>query len=123
MCLESYGLNTDNIAELLPNIKEELKISDSKNPDEFAIPQWVKQNTSQWVNDPESVYDFAFTIEFLSKTNIWDNSNVIPYAEATIPIIPEWFSNVGKWWLDEKISDSEFVDSLEYLTNKKIIKI
>jgi hypothetical protein len=36
--------------------------------------------------------------------------------------IPDWFKNVGYWWLEEFISDETFVDSLNYLIKNNIIK-
>ena len=37
--------------------------------------------------------------------------------------IPSWTMILGGWWLEEEISDTEFVQSLTYLTNNGIIKI
>ncbi|WKT58036.1 S8 family serine peptidase [Candidatus Nitrosotenuis chungbukensis] len=34
---------------------------------------------------------------------------------------PPWFSNVISWWLDNKISDAEFVTSVNYLRNNGIL--
>ena len=37
--------------------------------------------------------------------------------------IPSWVEILDDWWLEEIISDTEFVQSLTYLTNNEIIKI
>lgn len=39
------------------------------------------------------------------------------------PIIPEWIKNTAEWWVDGKISDSEFLKSIEYMIQNKIIMI
>jgi hypothetical protein len=35
--------------------------------------------------------------------------------------IPDWYKTNGKWWVERKITDSEFVGGLQYLVNQKII--
>jgi len=37
--------------------------------------------------------------------------------------IPEFFKNVANWWSDGLVDDTEFVDGIEFLINKKIIDI
>jgi len=37
--------------------------------------------------------------------------------------IPDWINNIAKWWSEDKISDSEFINSIEFLINNKIIVI
>jgi hypothetical protein len=37
--------------------------------------------------------------------------------------IPEFFKNVANWWSNGLIDDTEFVDGIEFLINKKIIDI
>jgi hypothetical protein len=35
--------------------------------------------------------------------------------------IPFWIKNVSRWWIEEKISDMEFLDGLDYLIKNNII--
>lgn len=37
--------------------------------------------------------------------------------------IPFWIKGVAKWWAEEKISDRDFVLSMQYLIDKDVIKI
>ena len=37
--------------------------------------------------------------------------------------VPDWFKNNAKWWSLDQIPDSEFIDGLEQLIDKKIIRI
>ena len=55
-----------------------------------------------------------------------------PYNEVSGPkihqvtkveIIPEWVKNSAGWWADNKISDTEFISSLQFLIKNDIIKI
>lgn len=38
-------------------------------------------------------------------------------------VIPQWIKESAGWWADDKISDAEFIDSIEYLAKEKIITI
>ena len=49
-------------------------------------------------------------------------SNELVNAEPSNKI-PSWTKILGDWWLEERISNIEFVQSLTYLTNSGIIKI
>ena len=49
--------------------------------------------------------------------------NQISYADNTGKIQPSWTGDLVDWWLEETISDMEFMQVLTYLTNNKIIKI
>ena len=37
--------------------------------------------------------------------------------------VPSWIKITAKWWGEEKISDQEFIDSLQYLLEKEILSI
>ena len=39
------------------------------------------------------------------------------------PTIPSWIKNGAKWWADDKISDSDFINGIEYLSKENIITI
>ena len=36
--------------------------------------------------------------------------------------IPSWIKNTVKFWVDEQVTDIEFINALEYMINNKIIK-
>ena len=48
-------------------------------------------------------------------------SNELVDAEPSNKI-PPWTKILGDWWLEEEISDTEFTQSLTFLTNNGIIK-
>jgi hypothetical protein len=39
------------------------------------------------------------------------------------PTIPSWIKNGAKWWSSGEISDTEFIDAVEYLAKENIIVI
>ncbi len=38
-------------------------------------------------------------------------------------VIPDWFMDIGDMWSDGKISDEEFISAIEYLLEKRVIRI
>ena len=50
-------------------------------------------------------------------------ANQISYADNINKIQPSWTEDIVDWWLEETISNIEFVQVLTYLTNNEIIKI
>ena len=49
--------------------------------------------------------------------------NQISYADNVDKIQPSWTEDLADWWLEEIISDIEFLQVLTYLTNNGIVKI
>ena len=48
-------------------------------------------------------------------------ANQISYADDIDKIQPSWTEDLADWWLEETISNIEFVQVLIYLTNNEII--
>ncbi len=46
---------------------------------------------------------------------------VIPFAHAES--VPDWIKNTAGWWATDAISETEFINAIQYLINEKIIKI
>ena len=90
---------------------------------EIALPFWIKDLAKMWITEPlVTDKDFARAIEYLIQKEIIK----IPYTEPdgeTIASIPDWVKNNAEWWIDEKISDTEFTLSLQYLVKKGIITV
>ena len=53
----------------------------------------------------------------------WNITFYLNNASAQEYSIPSWIKNNAKWWHDKEISDSEFVQGIQYLINQEIIKI
>ena len=89
----------------------------------IGIPFWIKDLAKMWINEPlVTDKDFARAIEYLIEREIIK----IPYTESgeeTISSIPEWVKNNAGWWIEGKISDTEFTMTLQYLVKTGIITI
>ena len=94
-----------------------------KDTGEIALPFWLKDLATMWVVEPlVTDKDFSRAIEYLILKEIIK----IPYTEPegeTIASIPDWVKNNAEWWIAEKISDTEFTLSLQYLVKKGIITV
>ena len=90
---------------------------------EIGIPFWIRDLAKMWINEPlVTDKDFARAIEYLIQYEIIK----IPYTEPgeeTISSIPEWVKNNAGWWIEGKISDTEFVLALQYLVKTGIITV
>ena len=90
---------------------------------EIALPFWIKDLAKMWITEPlVTDKDFARAIEYLIQKEIIK----IPYAEPegeAVSSIPDWVKTNAEWWITEKISDTEFTLSLQYLVQKGIITV
>ena len=88
---------------------------------EIALPFWIKDLAQMWINEPlVTDKDFARAIEYLIQKEIIKIQYTEPEGE-TISNIPDWVKKNAEWWITEKISDTEFTLSLQYLIKKGII--
>ena len=96
------------------------------------FPEWVKQSTIIWVNEDISDAEFLTLIEnVLSKNILLDEIkseedlkytakivfNNIPELEQekNFELIPLWVKDRAEWWIDEKITDAQFLRTIHYL--------
>ena len=65
--------------------------------------------------------EFIVGLEYLIEQDLI----VIPTESGTIneQKIPIWIKNNAKWWAEDLISDEDFINSIQYLVNKGIIRI
>jgi len=99
----------------------EFEYSEAKSSVQFTIedtgkvglPYWIKDLAKLWINEPTVTdKDFARALEYLIEHGIIK----IPYTEPgeeTISSIPEWVKNNAGWWIEGKISDTEFTMALQ----------
>ena len=89
----------------------------------IGIPFWIKDLAKMWINEPlVTDKDFARAIGYLIDREIIK----IPYTEPgeeTVSSIPEWVKNNAGWWIEGKISDTEFTMALQYLVKTGIITV
>jgi len=88
-----------------------------------GLPYWIKDLANLWINEPfVTDKDFARAIGYLIEQEIIK----IPYTEPgeeTVSSIPEWVKNNAGWWIEGKISDTEFAMTLQYLVKTGIITV
>lgn len=94
--------------------------------------EWTKQDAGLWSKGKLSHLHFASMIQLLIEHYIIDGPRVaweapFPYdyksaISEKITDFPSWLSATAGWWNEGKISDEEFLNSLEYLIKTKIIK-
>ena len=97
-------------------------------PNAFAetanVPAWIKNNAGWWASDQINDSSFLQGIQYLIKERIM----VIPSAETASSSqseqsVPAWVKNTAGWWADDLISETEFVNSLQYLIKVGIIVV
>ena len=89
----------------------------------IGLPYWIKDLATLWISEPfVTDKDFARAIGYLIEQEIIK----IPYTEPgeeTVSSIPEWVKNSAGWWIEGKISDTEFAMTLQYLVKTGIITV
>lgn len=90
------------------------------HPKEFAQfynNQYQNQVNFQQIEQLELLFaklaENNIDIVFISEINPESDENQVP----------EWVKNNAQWWIEEKVSTDEFVDSLEFLIIQKIILV
>ena len=79
--------------------------------DEINIPQYFELNDLI-----DEVRDFGLKIVLIDDID----RNAQFFSNAAIP---NWFKNIALWWTEGKINNAEFITSIEYLMEEKIIRV
>tara|TARA_B100000315_G_scaffold23272_1_gene20167 strand:+ start:609 stop:1709 length:1101 start_codon:yes stop_codon:yes gene_type:complete len=94
------------------------------------MPGWIKNVAGWWANDEISENEFLAGIEYLINNNIIsidfmscgkNAENQITSSDANL--VPDWVKNNARWWSEDLIEDSDFVNGIEYLIKRQIISI
>lgn len=91
------------------------------HPQEFSL--FYHENYQDEV-DYSQIQQLEALFEHLREHNI----NTVLISEInTEPnqkvIVPQWVKNNAKWWVENRVSTEEFVDSLEFLISEEIIHV
>jgi hypothetical protein len=90
----------------------EFELVDAGN---IVMPLASNVVVSEWANSTISDYTL---LKFLADKNMVNlHGNNLKEGVK----IPSWYETNGFWWVDKKISDSEFVNGLQYLLDEEII--
>jgi len=65
------------------------------------------------------------TLSGVYKIDLFHNDSFVKTLSfvVTNPTIPDWIKNNAKWWSSDTVSDSEFIDGLEYLIEEGLITV
>ena len=101
-----------------------IKQSSKKYSSCQLFPDWIKQTIEFWVTDQTNDdTKFVQAIEYLIQNgiiSIYDNK---PIEEDIVFSVPVWIKTNAEFWINDDISDDEFLVTLEWLINSKIIQI
>ena len=65
------------------------------------------------------------TLSGVYKIDLFYNNSFVNTVSFVVsnPIIPDWIKNNAKWWSFDTVSDTEFIDGLEYLIEQGFITV
>lgn len=66
--------------------------------------------------------DFELVNKLLD-TNIINPSTQVKLEKQIQETVPDWIRNTALWWSEDKISDDEFVNGIQFLINNGIIQV
>ena len=107
----------------------DVEYSGSKDTVEFSVvdlgktvfPFWMKQIGYSWING--EISDGAL-MDGIQKAVDGDEWNIVKEMDKSnfgSIYIPKWVKTTAGWWLEEKISDDDFANVIQYLIKNKII--
>jgi hypothetical protein len=88
------------------------------------IPDWVRNNAEWWSKDLIGQDDFVYGIEYLIIQGVIQIP-IVPDEDETddVAFVPPWIKDTAGWWAEGLVSDSEFVNGLQYLVKQGIISV
>jgi len=122
-------LATDKSAssEELDELKAELaeiKAMLSEKEDKPKVPTWIKNNVQWWADGQVDDQTFLNGIEFMVKEKVIDIP-VLPEQSSDVAEqkIPDWIRNNAIWWSEGAISEDDFINGIEFLVQKGIVRV
>ena len=112
----SFSLIGSTVLPAIPN---------SSGQEDTQIPPWIKTVAGWWGNNEISEEEFVSGIEYLINNNIILISPVPCSTTITssTDLVPDWIKNNAKWWSEDLIEESDFINGIQYLIKKQIIGI
>jgi len=101
-----------------------LDLDPSSPAESTVIPDWVRNNAEWWSKDLIGDGDFLSGIEYLIIQGVIQIP-IIPADNGTesSSFVPSWIKDTVGWWAEGLVSDSEFVNGLQYLISNGIITV
>jgi len=69
------------------------------------------------------VFQIRTSIILILSFSLIGSGIFVPNSSAQDAQIPNWIKNIADWWADDQISETEFVNSMEYLIDSGIINV
>ena len=102
---------------------------DGSGPAASAIPAWIRGNAGWWADGSISDDTFIQGIQYLINNGIMrvppagaDGGTGVSDGDAGGGI-PSWVKGNAGWWADGSISDDTFIQGIQYLIGKGIIRV
>jgi hypothetical protein len=112
--------SSDTYSDTINSLKKYGFAVITSNPQEFAIIQngtYTNQINKEQINELElliqKLQDDKIKIVSIDKINL----------DSPTIIIPQWIKNNAGWWADGQLDDTSFVQGIQYLIQKGIMKI
>ena len=93
--------------------QENIRIS--KNDIKFTYPYLIKPDSP--------IGEYQITVSAGSDTQLGPISFTVKEKTDEEKSIPFWIKNTAGWWASDTISDTEFVNALQFLVKEQIIKV
>ena len=110
-------------------IASTILIPNSLAQEDTQIPGWIKNVAGWWANGEISENEFLYGIEYLINNNIISihfmlcSEKIESQTISSTELVPDWVKNNAKWWSEDLIEDTDFVNGIGYLIKKQIISI
>jgi len=102
-----------------------LELEPSAPASSTVIPDWVRNNAEWWSKDLIGDADFVSGIQYLIIQGViqgpfvpGDND-----GDSATPFVPVWIKDTAGWWSAGLVSDSEFVNAIQFLISQGIISV
>ena len=110
-------------------ITSTILVPNSSAQEDTQVPSWIKNVAGWWANSEISENEFLTGIAYLINHNIV-SIPFTPCSEKTenqttssAKMVPDWVKNNAKWWSEDLIEDTDFINGIEYLVKKQIISL
>ena len=110
-------------------IGSSILVPNSSAQEDTEIPGWIKNVAGWWANGEIPENQFLNAIGYLINNNIisipFMPCSEKPESQTTSSDkkVPDWIKNNAKWWSEDLIEDTDFINGIEYLIKKQIMGI
>lgn len=109
----------------LEHLDEQLKLNKAITKEMNSnVPDWVKNNARWWIEGKIPDNEFNSAIGYLIKEKVIDIPDLSSKNQENIKTgVPFWVKNNVKWWIEGKITEVEFLNTIKFLVQKDIIRL